>query len=122
MFVYVLILVDFSLLRIESAGSREAMSETEAQNIYDNPEFFAGYAQLNRSKFGLEEAPEWESVRQLIPEIYNSRVLDLGCGYGWFCRWVVERGAASVLGIDISEKMIAKAKSMSQSEENDKVV
>jgi SAM-dependent methyltransferase len=36
-------------------------------------------------------------------------VLDLGCGYGWFCRWAREYGAARVLGIDVSEKMLARA-------------
>jgi ubiquinone/menaquinone biosynthesis C-methylase UbiE len=99
------------------------MTEPKAQNIYDNPEFFTGYAQLNRSKLGLKGAPEWESVRQLIPEItiQSSRVLDLGCGYGWFSRWALEQNAASVLGIDISKKMIAKAKSMSQAGENEKI-
>ncbi len=30
-----------------------------AQNIYDNPAFFEGYAQLPRSVQGLDGAPEW---------------------------------------------------------------
>ena len=37
------------------------------------------------------------------------RVVDLGCGYGWFSRWAAAAGAASVLGIDISERMLARA-------------
>lgn len=37
------------------------------------------------------------------------RVLDLGCGYGWFCRWARENGATGVHGIDVSEKMLARA-------------
>lgn len=37
-------------------------------------------------------------------------MLDLGCGFGWFCRWARERGAASVLGVDVSERMLARAK------------
>jgi SAM-dependent methyltransferase len=41
----------------------------------------------------------------------QSRVLDLGCGYGWFVRWAHENGASYVKGVDISEKMIEKAKS-----------
>jgi SAM-dependent methyltransferase len=36
-------------------------------------------------------------------------VLDLGCGYGWFCRWAREEGAARVLGIDVSERMLQRA-------------
>jgi len=29
-----------------------------AQNIYDNPDFFAGYSQLPRQVHGLDGAPE----------------------------------------------------------------
>jgi len=81
-----------------------------AQNIYDNDEFFAGYARLPRSVEGLEGAPEWPSLRALLPDLHGAKVLDLGCGYGWFCRWAREAGAAEVLGIDVSEKMLARAR------------
>lgn len=37
------------------------------------------------------------------------RVVDLGCGFGWFCRWAAEAGAGSVVGIDLSENMLARA-------------
>ena len=40
----------------------------------------------------------------------GSRVLDLGCGYGWHCKYAVEQGAAEALGLDLSEKMIAEAR------------
>src|SRR6266705_1616530 len=79
------------------------------QNIYDNAEFFAGYARLPRSVKGLAGAPEWPALRRLLPELRGRKVLDLGCGYGWFCRWAREQGAAEVLGIDLSEKMLARA-------------
>src|SRR6266851_2225002 len=81
-----------------------------AQNIYDNDEFFAGYARLPRSVAGLEGAPEWPALRALLPDLRGRRVLDLGCGYGWFCRWAREAGAAEVLGIELSEKMLARAR------------
>jgi SAM-dependent methyltransferase len=80
-----------------------------AQHVYDDPRFFAGYARLPRSIGGLEAAPEWPSLRAMLPELRGKRVLDLGCGYGWFCRWAREQGAAAVLGIDVSEKMLARA-------------
>src|SRR5271155_1135297 len=82
-----------------------------AQNIYDNDEFFAGYARLPRSIAGLDGAPEWPALRALLPPLAGRKVLDLGCGYGWFCRWAREAGAASVLGLDVSEKMLARAAS-----------
>jgi SAM-dependent methyltransferase len=80
------------------------------QNIYDNEEFFANYSRLRRSIEGLDGAPEWPALRALLPELPGSSVLDLGCGFGWFCRWARQQGAAHVLGIDISEKMLARAR------------
>ena len=79
------------------------------QNIYDDDDFFRGYSRLPRSIEGLDAAPEWPALRALLPELKRLRVLDLGCGFGWFCRWAREQGAASTLGIDVSEKMLARA-------------
>jgi SAM-dependent methyltransferase len=80
------------------------------QNIYDRPEFFDGYGRMDRSVRGLDGAPEWPAMRALLPDLRDKRILDLGCGFGWFARWAVERGAASVLGVDLSENMLARAK------------
>jgi SAM-dependent methyltransferase len=80
------------------------------QNIYDNEEFFAGYSRLRRSVEGLDGAPEWPALRALLPDLCGCRVLDLGCGFGWFCRWARQKGAAYVLGIDVSERMLARGR------------
>jgi SAM-dependent methyltransferase len=80
------------------------------QNIYDNAAFFEAYGQLPRSIHGLDGAPEWQALRALLPDMRGRRVLDLGCGYGWFCRWARAQGAASVLGIDVSERMLERAR------------
>ncbi|MCA1443692.1 methyltransferase domain-containing protein [Ensifer sp. IC4062] len=81
-----------------------------AQNIYDKPEFFTGYGQLSRSVHGLAGAPEWPAIRAMLPELKGLRVVDLGCGFGWFARWARENGAAQVIGFDLSENMIARAR------------
>lgn len=83
-----------------------------AQNIYDDQQFFEGYSQLNRSVHGLDGAPEWPALEAMLPEVRGTKVVDLGCGYGWFCRHMREQGAAEVLGLDISAKMLEKARSM----------
>lgn len=80
------------------------------QNIYDNPQFFDAYSRLERSVHGLDGAPEWPALRALLPGLAGRRVLDLGCGYGWFCRWARQNDAASVRGIDVSERMLARAR------------
>ncbi|CNK85020.1 class I SAM-dependent methyltransferase [Yersinia alsatica] len=82
------------------------------QNIYDNQAFFSGYAKLSRSVDGLDGAPEWPAIRQILPPLSGRKVLDLGCGYGWFCRYAKSQGATDILGVDISEKMLNRAKEM----------
>ena len=80
-----------------------------AQNIYDNPAFFEGYAQLPRSVQGLDGAPEWPALKSMLPDLTGKSVIDLGCGYGWFWRAARELGASDITGVDISEKMLARA-------------
>lgn len=82
------------------------------QNIYDNDDFFAEYSRLGRSVHGLQGAMEWSALQSLLPNLNEQNVLDLGCGYGWFCRWAREQGAVDVRGVDISEKMLARATEM----------
>jgi len=80
------------------------------QNIYDDPEFFDGYSGLPRSVKGLDGAPEWASLRALLPPLEGRSVVDLGCGFGWFCRWARGQGASDVLGVDVSENMLERAR------------
>ncbi|HLY78865.1 MAG TPA: class I SAM-dependent methyltransferase [Caulobacteraceae bacterium] len=80
------------------------------QNVYDQPAFFDAYSRMRRSVEGLDGASEWPAVRALIPDLRGRSVVDLGCGYGWFCRWAREQGAARVVGLDVSERMLAVAR------------
>src|SRR5690625_6832795 len=80
------------------------------QNKYDHPNFFSAYEQMPRSVSGLKGAGEWHIFRELMPDLRNKNVLDLGCGFGWHCRYAREQGARSVVGVDISENMINKAR------------
>lgn len=80
------------------------------ENKYDDPVFFEKYGQMSRSRQGLDGAGEWETLKKLLPDFQGKRVLDLGCGYGWHCIYAMEQGAASAVGIDISEKMLGVAR------------
>ncbi|MEO7372049.1 MAG: class I SAM-dependent methyltransferase [Ilumatobacteraceae bacterium] len=80
-----------------------------AQNIYDDGAFFLGYSGLLRSVKGLDGAPEWPTLRAMLPPMRGKRVVDLGCGFGWFSRWAADAGAESVVGIDLSENMLRRA-------------
>jgi len=77
---------------------------------YDDLGFFQEYAKMSRSRYGLDGAGEWHQLKSLFPELLGKAVLDLGCGYGWHCRFAAEQGAAFVLGIDRSQRMIREAK------------
>ena len=57
-------------------------------------------------------------MKKLMPDTAGKSVLDLGCGCGHNCVDFVRNGAESVLGIDISEKMLAVA---NKEAKNDKV-
>lgn len=57
------------------------------------------------------EAP---SFIKAIGNIDNKSILDLACGEGYYTRLMKERGAASVLGVDLSPDMIALARDQEQ--------
>lgn len=84
------------------------------ENKYDDIVFFEKYSQMDRSKKGLDGAGEWNTLERMLPDFQGKRVLDLGCGYGWHCIYAAEHGAAQVVGIDISERMLEVAKEKSE--------
>ena len=82
-----------------------------AQNIYDDPTFFASYIALRQNPNSANEMLEKPALFSLAPDLGGKRVLDLGCGCGENCADFFRRGAASVTGVDISERMLAVARS-----------
>ncbi len=80
------------------------------ENKYDDNIFFQKYSQMSRSQHGLDGAGEWGTLKKLLPDFMGKQVLDLGCGYGWHCIYAMENGASSVVGVDISHKMLEVAK------------
>lgn len=79
------------------------------ENKYNEKTFFEKYSQMSRSKQGLAGAGEWKTLEPLLPDFRGKTVLDLGCGYGWHCIYAAEHGAKQVIGIDISDRMLAVA-------------
>lgn len=77
------------------------------QNKYDEDAFFQNYSKMERSVRGLDAPGEWHEPQTLLPDLKDKRVLDLGCGFGWHCRYAREQQANSVIGIDLSEKIFA---------------
>lgn len=79
-------------------------------NIYNDEKFFKEYAKMSRSQYGLEGAGEWHQFKSFFEDLTNNNVLDLGCGYGWHSKYCIDQGAKHVYAIDLSAKMIEKAK------------
>ena len=77
-------------------------------DIYDDGQFFQAYAQMPRSREGLKAAGEWYRLQPLFPDVRGKQVLDLGCG--WHCKYAAQMGAARIVGIDGSRKMIETAR------------
>jgi SAM-dependent methyltransferase len=82
----------------------------EPQNIYDDAGFFAGYSTLERFGAGWVRAMEHADLLALLPVVAGRRVLDLGCGAGQLAHHLATTGAAEVVGVDVSERMLALAR------------
>jgi SAM-dependent methyltransferase len=82
----------------------------EPQNIYDDPAFFAGYSSLERFGDGWTRAAEHAELLALLPDVAGRRALDLGCGAGQLAHHLAACGAADVVGVDVSERMLELAR------------
>ena len=80
------------------------------QNVYDNETFFEGYKKIREKEVNANILFEMPALFSLLPDMEGKCVLDLGCGFGEHCKEYVNRGAAKVVGIDISEKMLEVAR------------
>lgn len=80
------------------------------QNVFDNDIFFDGYSRLRERAVNANNLFEIPAFMALLPELEGKTVLDLGCGMGEHCLGFVRRGAARVVGVDISENMLSVAR------------
>jgi SAM-dependent methyltransferase len=79
------------------------------QNIYDDDAFFDSYLALRDNPTSANEIEERPAFFSMLPDIRGKRILDLGCGAGENCKAFAAQGARTVVGIDISKKMIQQA-------------
>ncbi len=86
------------------------------QNFFDIDEVFSGYAELRDSDTNCNALMEQPEMSRLLPDVHGKTVLDLGCGYGHNCAQFSDGGAAHVVGIDISQKMLNVARQESSRE------
>jgi 2-polyprenyl-3-methyl-5-hydroxy-6-metoxy-1,4-benzoquinol methylase len=79
------------------------------QNIFNNEEFFNGYSELRRDPNNANDLIVEPVIFSLLPDLRGKKILDLGCGSGGYCKKFSIMGADSVVGIDISSRMLGIA-------------
>ena len=79
------------------------------KNVYDDETFFQGYQKLRENTASANELVEKPALFLLCPDFAGKAILDLGCGCGENCAAFSDRGANRVVGVDLSEKMLAVA-------------
>lgn len=80
------------------------------QNIYDNEAFFENFQKIRESKINFNDCIETPILLSMLPDLRGKEILDIGCGMGQHAKQYSDMGAAAVLGVDISEKMLEYAK------------
>lgn len=85
------------------------------QNIYDHPDFFKGYKDLRNNDKGMNELLEQPTMKRLMRSVKGKTVLDLGCGMGHQIESILPQEPEKVVGVDISQKMLAEARKKASS-------
>lgn len=80
------------------------------QNVYDDDAFFEDFRKSRESGINFNDCIETPILFSMLPEVKGKAVLDIGCGMGQHAKAYAGMGAASVLGTDLSEKMLAWAR------------
>ena len=80
------------------------------QNIYDNELFFKNFKDIRSNNINFNDCIETPILLEMLPDLHSKSILDIGCGMGQHAKQYSNMGAKSVLGIDISEKMLSYAR------------
>lgn len=83
------------------------------QNIYDNEVFFEEFKNKRTGEINYNDLIETPILHSMLPNLRGKNILDIGCGMGQHAKQYSDMGASSVLGIDISEKMLKYAEKYS---------
>ena len=82
----------------------------KVQNIYDNKDFFDAYKEMRDTKINANELIEIPTIKEMLPDLKDTTILDLGCGDCSMARYFVEKSAKKVVAVDVSQNMLNEAK------------
>ena len=80
------------------------------QNVYDNAAFFDNFQSSRSNTVNFNDCIETPILFGMLPDLHGKRILDIGCGMGQHAKQYSDMGADTVLGLDISAKMLDYAK------------
>lgn len=86
------------------------------QNVYDDEQFFESFRKSRDDEVNFNDCIETPILFSMLPDLRGKSILDIGCGMGQHAKQFSGQGAESVLGIDISEKMLAYAREHNSAE------
>ncbi|MEU4766395.1 class I SAM-dependent methyltransferase [Actinosynnema sp. NPDC023794] len=82
---------------------------TAGRDLYDDDRFFAGYRLLRDSAAAINDVIEIPALDRMLPPVAGASIVDLGCGTGALARRLADAGAADVVAVDSSRRMLALA-------------
>ena len=80
------------------------------QNVYDQEEFFKEFQKNRENEVNFNDCIETPILLSMLPDLHGKTILDIGCGMGQHAKQYSDMGAESVLGTDISKKMLEFAR------------
>ncbi|WP_421384717.1 class I SAM-dependent DNA methyltransferase [Bacillus salacetis] len=88
----------------------------KGSNVYEEKEFFESFMARRNRKDSPNNAMEKPAMIELLGNVHDMEILDLGCGDGLFGKELIDAGAGRYIGIDGSKNMIESAMAGIQTE------
>jgi len=79
-------------------------------NIFENIKFLKEYDLHVKRSGELNKNIERPILISLLRDKHYDNCLDMGCGSGELCNWLFENDSINIIGIDISQEQINRAK------------
>ncbi|WGG44597.1 class I SAM-dependent methyltransferase [Rossellomorea sp. DA94] len=85
--------------------------EFRGSSVYDQTDFFSNYMKRRNRQDSPNNAIEGPIMYELMGNIQNNSILDLGCGDASFGKELIHKGAKHYTGVEGSKQMVEAARS-----------